>query len=95
MKEEQYVNLAEFFKLFTNTNRIKIVFALAEKPLNVAQIIEKTNLSQSLTSQQLKILKNGRIVLSKREGKAIYYSLCDKHILDLITVSLEHTQEML
>ncbi|MDR2834509.1 MAG: metalloregulator ArsR/SmtB family transcription factor [Streptococcaceae bacterium] len=88
-----YEELADFFKLFTNINRIKIVMALAKKSMNVAQIEEEIDISQSLVSQSLKHLKQARIVTSVRSGKQVIYSLYDNHIVEILESVLAHSKE--
>lgn len=85
--------LAEFFKLFSNKNRLDIILALKAQPLSVNDISQRCQLSQSLVSQQLKLLKTARIVTSERQGKTITYSLFDRHILHLIKDVSEHLLE--
>ena len=93
MKSNQ--DVAEFFKLFSNKNRLEIILALAAENLTVSQIVAATGLSQSLVSQQLKMLKAARIVTSRRLGKTSLYSLFDRHILQILEDVQEHLNEHL
>lgn len=86
-------NIAEFFKLFSNEGRLKIIATLAMENLTVNEIVEKTKLSQSLVSQQLKLLKNARILTSEKHGKSVIYSIYDRHILHLLKDVAEHLAE--
>lgn len=85
--------IAEFFKLLANENRLKIILALANQALSVTEIVNQTALSQSLVSQQLKLLKSARIVASRRQGKKNHYSLYDQHILHLLKDISDHLSE--
>jgi DNA-binding transcriptional ArsR family regulator len=93
MKNETIEEIAEFFKLFANENRLKIIQSLERQALSVSEIEEKTNLSQSLVSQQLKNLKKSRIVTSEKAGKMRLYSLYDQHVLHLLADVADHLKE--
>ncbi|MFC4652691.1 ArsR/SmtB family transcription factor [Lactococcus nasutitermitis] len=85
--------ISEFLKLLANENRLAIILSLAKQPLIVSEIVEQTKISQSLASQQLKLLKSARIVSSERHGKSVLYSLYDQHILHLLKDISEHVSE--
>ncbi|RZI48813.1 ArsR/SmtB family transcription factor [Lactococcus kimchii] len=85
--------IAEFFKLFSNDGRLKIITSLADKALTVSEIVDATQLSQSLVSQQLKLLKAARILTSEKQGKSVTYSIYDRHILHLLKDVAEHLSE--
>jgi len=93
MTDQKYEELADFFKLFTSVSRIQIVSALSKQSMSVSEIEKTVDLSQSLVSQQLKLLKNARIVTSERAGKTVIYSLFDKHIIEILAIVLEHIEE--
>lgn len=91
--EEELYDLAELFKVFGDTTRIKILFLLFESELCVCAIAELLGASQSAVSHQLKVLKVNKLVKSRREGKTIYYSLADNHVHNIIAQGLEHIEE--
>lgn len=91
--EEVLYDLAELFKVFGDSTRIKILFLLFESELCVCAIAELLGASQSAVSHQLKVLKTNKLVKSRRDGKTIYYSLADSHVHDIIARGLEHIEE--
>ena len=90
---EEFYDLADFFKVFGDGTRLRILFALSEGSLNVQNIAYKLEMTQSAISHQLRILKNARLVSANREGKQIFYSLADDHVRGIITMGLEHIEE--
>lgn len=84
--------LAETFKTLGDSTRIKILFILSMKELCVCDIAEALGMHQSAISHQLRILRNLRLVKFRREGKSVYYSLDDNHILHLFNEGLEHVK---
>ena len=86
-------DLAEFFKLFADSTRIKILYALAGSELCVCDLWQGLGLTQSAVSHQLRILKQMRLVKYRKEGKTIYYSLDDDHIQSILNGGLEHVME--
>ncbi|MGP1587241.1 MAG: ArsR/SmtB family transcription factor [Treponemataceae bacterium] len=93
ISEDLLINLAEFFKVFGDSTRIKLLYALSESEKCVGDLAEKLNATQSAISHQLRILKNARLVKFRREGKTIYYSLCDEHIKSILETGKEHICE--
>ena len=91
--EDQYSNLAEFFKIFGNPTRLKILSLLAIEDLCVCDICEALNLNQTTVSNQLRILRANNIVKYQKEGKMARYSLTDLHIEMIYKVGLEHILE--
>ncbi len=91
--EESLYDLAEFFKVFGDSTRIKIIWALFEEEMCVCDIAYLLNLTQSATSHQLRVLKQARLVKPRREGKNIYYSLDDEHIEEIFNQGLNHIDE--
>lgn len=91
--EEELWDLAELFKCFGDTTRIRILYVLDIEETCVCDIAELLNLSQSAISHQLKILKRLKLVKSRREGKTVYYSLADGHVKTIIDQGLEHIME--
>ena len=91
--EEKLTQLAELFKMFGDTTRIKILCDLFDGEKNVTELCEDVGMTQSAVSHQLKGLKNGKLIKSRREGKAIYYSLDDDHVKTIIAMGREHIEE--
>ncbi len=91
--ETELYDLAELFKVFGDTTRIKILFVLFERELCVCDLAQELNMTQSAISHQLKILKQSRLVKSRREGKSIFYSLADEHVKTIIAQGFEHVEE--
>ncbi|OCL91370.1 ArsR/SmtB family transcription factor [Arcobacter porcinus] len=88
--DETLYDVAELFKAFADTTRIKIISVLKDDELCVGAISELINVSQSAVSHQLRALRNAKIVKSRREGKQIYYLLDDEHIKKIYDMGLEH-----
>lgn len=91
--EELLIDLAEFYKVFADSTRVKILYALINRELCVCDIWQSLGLTQSAVSHQLRILKQMRLVKYRREGKTIYYSLADGHIQSILNQGLEHVME--
>lgn len=91
--EEILLDLADVFKVFGDTTRIRILFCLFEHEMCVCDIAELLDYSQSAISHQLRILKNAKLVTSRREGKSILYSLSDNHVRTIIDQGMEHVME--
>ena len=85
--------LAELFKVFGDTTRIKILYALFEAELCVGDIAQLLNLTQTAVSHQLRILKTNKLVKFRREGKVVFYSLSDDHVRGIIDQGIEHIEE--
>ena len=92
-EEERLYVLAELFKVFGDSTRIRILFVLFEAEVCVCDLAEALNMTQSAISHQLKILKQNKLVKSRREGKSIFYSLADGHVRTIIDQGLEHIEE--
>ncbi len=86
-------DIAEVFKVFGDTTRMKIISALLETELCVGDIAEITNSTQSAISHQLRVLKQAKLVKYRKEGKTVYYSLDDEHIKDLYEIAKKHIEE--
>ena len=93
IEEEQYSELAEFFKIFGNPTRLKILSLLAVEDLCVCDICEALDLNQTTVSNQLRILRANNMVKYQKEGKMARYSLTDLHIEMIYKVGLEHILE--
>jgi ArsR family transcriptional regulator len=91
--EEELYDLAELFKVFGDSTRIRILFVLFEAEVCVCDLAEALHMTQSAISHQLKILKNSRLVKSRREGKSVFYSLADSHVRTMIDQGREHIEE--
>ena len=93
MSEEELLQLADLFKTFADSTRIKILYDLFDGEKNVTEICDDIEMNQSAVSHQLKALKNAKLVKSRRDGKAIYYSLDDDHVKTIIAMGKEHIEE--
>lgn len=91
--EGQVHHLAELFKALGDPTRIRIMDALAKDEFCVCDLVELLQLSQSATSHQLRVLRNNHLVKYRREGKMVYYSLDDSHVLTLYREGMEHISE--
>ena len=91
--DEHLYDLAELFKVFGDTTRIKILYALFEAELCVCDIAQLLSLTQSAVSHQLRVLKNARLVKPRRDGKTVFYSLADDHVRKIIAQGMEHVEE--
>ncbi len=91
--ETELYDLAELFKVFGDSTRIRILFVLFEVEVCVCDLAEALNMTQSAISHQLKILKQSKLVKSRREGKSIFYSLADDHVRTIIAQGCEHIEE--
>lgn len=91
--EEVLYDIADLFKVFGDSTRIKILCALFEHEMCVCDIAEVTNMTQSAISHQLRILKQAELVRFRRDGKTIYYSLKDDHVVSIYKQGLEHVME--
>lgn len=91
--EDELYDLAELFKVFGDSTRIRILYALFENDICVCDLAETLNMTQSAISHQLKILKQADLVKSRREGRSIFYSLADEHVRTIIGCGREHIEE--
>lgn len=91
--EELLYDLADLFKVFSDTTRIKILFTLMGRDLTVSDIVEETGSTQSAVSHQLRTLKQADLVKSERDGRNIVYSLADDHVYTILNVGLAHICE--
>ena len=91
--EDTLFDLGEVFKIFGDSTRIKILYVLFETELCVCDIAQLLNMNQSAISHQLRILKQAKLVQSRREGKSIFYSLSDKHVWTILNQGMEHITE--
>lgn len=93
-EEEKLYDLAELFKVFGDTTRIKIIYALFSNEMCVCDIANLLGMTQSAISHQLRVLKQARLVKFRKEGKTVFYSLDDNHINQIFSCGLCHIEEM-
>lgn len=91
--EDDLYDLAELFKVFGDSTRIRILFVLFGAEVCVCDLAEALQMTQSAISHQLKILKQSKLVKGRREGKSVFYSLADQHVRTIIAQGLEHIAE--
>lgn len=91
--EEALFNLAEFFKVFGDTTRIRILYALFQSEMCVCDIAHLLGMTQSAISHQLRVLKGAKLVRNRKEGRVVYYSLDDDHIKAIFDQGYQHIQE--
>lgn len=91
--EEELYDLAELFKVFGDSTRIRILFVLFESEVCVCDLAEALHMTQSAISHQLAILKHSRLVKGRRDGKQVFYSLADDHVRMVIAQGLDHVRE--
>lgn len=92
--DELIYDLAEFFKVFADSTRMKIIYALMNEELCVCDIAAIVGTTQSAISHQLRILKQSKLVKYRKEGKIVYYSLDDEHIAEIVKKGREHIEEL-
>ena len=92
-EETELYDLAELFKVFGDSTRIRILFVLFEAEVCVCDLAKELNMTQSAISHQLRILKANKLVNSRREGKSVFYSLADGHVRTIIAQGREHIEE--
>ena len=91
-EEEELYDLADVFRVFGDSTRIKILYTLYTSELCVADIAEVLQMTQSAVSHQLRILKDAKLVKFRRDGKTIYYSLDDDHVATILSIGTEHLE---
>ena len=91
--ENTLIDLAELFKIFGDSTRIKILFLLSQGERSVNQIATDLNMTQSAISHQLRILKTSRLIKAERDGKLSIYSLADTHVASILNQGLDHVNE--
>lgn len=92
-EEETLYDLAELFKVFGDSTRIKILYALFGSELCVLDIAQLLNMTQSAISHQLRVLKQNHLVKYRRDGKTMFYSLADDHVRTILGQGMEHVEE--
>ena len=91
--EEMLCDLADLFKIFGDTTRLRILFALLDTEMCVMHISERLGMTSSAISHQLKVLKDNNLVACRREGKTIFYYLADDHVHTIVAQGYEHLKE--
>lgn len=91
--EEKIQNLADFYKVFGDVTRVKILCVLFQSELCVCDLAEVLEMTQSAVSHQLRVLKQAKLVKNRRDGKIVYYSLADAHIQSILNQGMEHIAE--
>lgn len=91
--EEEITSLSEFFKLFSDATRMRILFLLSQGELCVGDLAALMDMTPSAVSHQLKLLKSKELVRYRRKGKILFYSLADQHVHQITKIGLEHIKE--
>lgn len=91
--EDELYDLAELYKVFADSTRIKILYVLFESEMCVCDIAQLLEMSQSAISHQLRVLKQSKLVKFRRDGKTIFYSLADEHVRTIMDQGIEHIEE--
>ena len=91
--DECLYELAVLFRVFGDSTRIKILYALHDQELCVQDIAAAVGLSQSAVSHQLRVLKDSKLVRFRRDGKTVYYALDDDHVRSILSLGMEHIEE--
>ncbi len=92
--ESKWNDLADLFKVFGDSSRIRILYSLLEKEHCVQELADELSMTQSAVSHQLKILKMNKLVASRRSGKQIYYRPADDHVSTILSMGKEHIEEL-
>nr|WP_314462501.1 metalloregulator ArsR/SmtB family transcription factor [uncultured Clostridium sp.] len=92
-KDQQLMDLADFFKIFGDPTRVRILYVLGQSEMCVCDIANLLQMGQSAISHQLRVLKQMRLVKFRREGKTVFYSLADGHIETILAQGMEHISE--
>lgn len=92
-REQELFDLADFFKVFGDATRVKILYVLSQSEMCVCDIASLLQMGQSAISHQLRVLKQMRLVKFRREGKTVFYSLADGHIETILAQGMEHINE--
>ena len=93
--EDELYDLAELFKVFGDSTRIRILTVLFGEEMCVCDIAEALSMNQSAVSHQLRVLKNAKLIKNRKEGKMVFYSLADDHVSKILAMGLEHIEEQL
>ncbi len=91
--EDIIYDLADLFKMFADSTRLRILYALTDGEKNVGELAENLSMNQSAISHQLSTLKTAKLVKARRDKKSMYYSLADDHVESIIKIGVEHVLE--
>ena len=91
--DESFADISDFFRIFADSTRIKILWALDKSEMCVCDIASLLGMTKSAVSHQLKVLKDSNLVKSRREGKVVFYSLSDDHVRDIFEKAVERINE--
>ena len=91
--DEELYELADLFRVFGDSSRIKILYALHDSELCVQVLANAVQLSQSAVSHQLRVLKDSKLVRFRRDGKTVYYALDDDHVRSILSMGMDHIEE--
>lgn len=92
-EDSELYDLADFFKIFGDSTRAKIMWALEESEMCVCDVAVLLNMTKSAISHQLRVLKQSNLVKYRKEGKIVYYSLADDHVKAILEMGMEHIRE--
>ena len=92
LNELKAIQLAELFSALSDVSRVRIISALIEKEMNVSDLAEKTQMSESAVSHQLRGLRQMRLVRTRKSGRQVFYSLDDDHVKKLYLMGLDHVK---
>ncbi|MBR3811001.1 MAG: helix-turn-helix transcriptional regulator [Agathobacter sp.] len=92
--EDELYDLAELFKVFGDSTRIRILNVLFEEEMCVCDIAEALRMNQSAVSHQLRVLKIAKLIKNRKDGKQVFYSLADDHVSTILAMGLEHIEEI-
>jgi DNA-binding transcriptional ArsR family regulator len=93
LDEHTAAHVAEIFRAFSDTSRVRILSAIVEKEVNIAALAKIVGITESAVSHHMRGLRQMRIVRARREGKEVYYSVDDPHIIALFQQGIRHVQE--
>lgn len=91
--EDTLYDLADLYKIFGDSTRIKIMYLLLHSEMCVCDIADVLNMNQSAISHQLRVLKQNKLVKNRREGKSVFYALADQHVMSILSQGMEHIRE--
>ena len=91
--EDELQDLADFFKVFGDLTRVKMLYVLFQSEMCVCDLAQVLQMTQSAISHQLRVLKQMKLVTNRREGKTVFYSLADSHIKTIMNQGMEHIRE--
>ncbi len=93
LNEDQTIELADIFRLLGDPTRLRIVLACMTEPVSVGALAEQLDLSQSLVSHHLRLLRAARLVRADRRGKQVFYLLADEHVASVLVDMIDHVRE--